>query len=417
MQSMKTNKIEIFIANRLSKENLKGKNKVMINVATISIAISVAVMVVAISVIVGFKEHITSKITGFNSHITISKLDINKSYSSKPISQSQPFIEDIKNIKGVNSINGYTIKAGVIENEDIMEGVVLKGVDVNFDTTFLAESMVEGSIMNLNSEKQEKTIVISSTLANLLKFNVGDKARMMFIEEPPRRDIFTISGIYNTSFSDIDKIMVFTDIRNVNRLYNWTSDSLTGFEIKIDNMKNLPIIKEQVEDAVFNREDSGDWLIIEDVTESNGAIFDWLNLQDLNVIVISVIMLFVAGFNMISMMLILLLDKRSMIGVLKTLGAKDKVIQKIFVIRALYVTIKGVIWGVLIGVTLCLLQQHFGIVKLSESAYFMKEVPIIINPLYVFGIAFCSILAVLLIQIIPTFIVSKISPDQNVNYR
>ncbi|MFI3268363.1 MAG: FtsX-like permease family protein [Rikenellaceae bacterium] len=414
---MKTNNVEIFIANRLSKENLKGKNRVMINVATISIAISVAVMIVAISVIVGFKEHITSKITGFNSHITLTKLDVNKSYSSNPISKKQPFIDEIAQIEGITSINGYTLKAGVIENADMMEGIVLKGVNSDFDTTFLAEYMVEGSTMKLNGEKQEKTIVISSTLANLLDFKVGDKARMMFIEEPPRRDVFTISGIYNTSFSEVDKIMIFTDIRNVNRLYNWSSDSLTGFEIKIDNMKNLALIKEQIEAAIYTRDDVNDLIKVVDITETNGAMFDWLSIQDLNVVIISIIMLFVAGFNMISMMLILLLDKRAMIGVLKTLGAKDKTIQRIFILRSLYITIKGVLWGVIIGVLICLAQLHFGIVKLTETAYFMKEVPIIINPLYVFGVAVCSVLAVLLIQIIPTFIVSKISPDQNVNYR
>ncbi|MFI3263060.1 MAG: FtsX-like permease family protein [Rikenellaceae bacterium] len=414
---MKTKNIEFFIASRLSKESLKGKNKVMINVATISVAISVAVMIVAISVIVGFKEHITSKVTGFNSHITISKLDINRSYASKPIAATPSFLDEIRQLEGVKSLNGYTIKPGVIENDDLIEGVVLKGVDINFDTTFLANFMVEGSIMNLNTETQEKTIVISSTLANLLNFKVGDKARMMFIEEPPRRDLFTISGIYNTSFAEVDKIMIFTDIRNANRLYNWGSDSLTGYEIKIDNMKNLPLIKEQVEDIVFERNSISDMLLVDDITNSNGAIFDWLNLQDLNVIVISIIMLFVAGFNMISMMLILLLDKRAMIGVLKTLGAHDKLIQRIFIIRSLYVTVKGVVWGVFIGVSLCLIQLHFGLVKLSESAYFMTEVPIIINPLYVLAVALGSIASVLLIQTIPTFIVSKISPDQNVNYQ
>lgn len=409
--------LEIFIANRLSRQHLKGKNRVMVGVATISVAISVAVMIVALGVIVGFKEQITQKVTGFNSHFTISNLDNNRSYSSTPIAKKQSYNDAIRELEGVVSLNGYTIKAGVLENGDIMEGIVLKGVDSDFDTTFLASSLVGGELMNLESDEKEKKVVISSTLANLLKLKVGDKARMMFIDEPPRRDVFVVSGIYNTSLAEFDKIMIFTDIRNVNRLSGWTDDSLSGYEVKINNIKNLYKLKEEIENVVFSSENVGDNLIVEDVTEKNGAIFDWLALQDLNVVVISFIMLFVAGFNMISMMLILLLEKRAMIGVLKTLGARDGVIQRIFILRSLYVILKGVAWGVLVGVGLCLVQKYFGVVKLSESAYFMTEVPIVIDVLNVVLVACCSVVAVVVIQIVPTFIVSKISPDQNVGYR
>lgn len=414
---MKLNSVEIFIATRLSRESVKSKNHIMVSVATISVAISVAVMIVALSVIVGFKSEITSKIVGFNSHMTISNLDSNRSYSSYPISKNQPFIDNLRDLDGVESVSGFTIKSGVLENDKLLEGIVLKGVDSNFDTTFLSEALIDGKMLDLDTDVKQKNIIISSTLANLLKIKLGDKARMMFIENPPRRDAFIVTGIYNTSMAEYDKIMIFTDIRNVNRLSGWGDDSLSGFDIRIENLELLPALKSKVEDIVFSSTELDEMLIVEDVAELNGAMFEWLNLQDLNVVVVSFIMLFVAGFNMISMILILLLEKRSMIGVFKTIGVRDSVIQKIFIFRALYVTVKGVLWGVFIGVSLCLIQQWFGVITLSESAYFMSEVPIIIKPMYIIFVALGSIVITTIIQIIPTFIVSKITPLQNVNYR
>lgn len=412
------NNVEFFIARRLSYETLDGKNRVMIRTATLSIAISVAVMIIALSVIVGFKDAISSKVIGFNSHITINNLDNNHSYTTTPISSDQPFIDSLKSLPQIKSINKYAIKSGVIDNNGTMDGVVLKGVSSDYDMSFLKSNLVEGELFDANDSVKSKSIIISSLLAKELGLKVGSKSRMMFVEDPPRRDVFTVTGIYDTSLAEFDKIMVYTDIRNVVRLNGWNDNQITGYEIMINDISKISKVVEEVEDIIFAEENIHDeMLMTQDVTQTNKAIFDWLALQDINVVIISVIMLFVAGFNMISMMLILLLDKRAMIGILKTMGMGNHSLQKMFLFRASYITIRGIALGVVVGVALCYIQKYTGIVKLSQSAYFMSEVPVNINLVHVLLIVLGSIIATFVIQIIPTFIISKISPDKSVNYQ
>lgn len=412
------NNVEFFIARRLSYETLDGKNRVMIRTATLSIAISVAVMIIALSVIVGFKDAISSKVIGFNSHITINNLDNNHSYTTTPISSDQPFIDSLKSLPQIKSINKYAIKSGVIDNNGTMDGVVLKGVSRDYDMSFLKSNLVEGEFFDANDSVKSKSIIISSLLAKELGLKVGSKSRMMFVEDPPRRDVFTVTGIYDTSLAEFDKIMVYTDIRNVVRLNGWNDNQITGYEIMINDISKISKVVEEVEDIIFAEENIHDeMLMTQDVTQTNKAIFDWLALQDINVVIISVIMLFVAGFNMISMMLILLLDKRAMIGILKTMGMGNHALQKMFLFRASYITIRGIALGVVVGVALCYIQKYTGIVKLSQSAYFMSEVPVNINLVHVLLIVLGSIIATFVIQIIPTFIISKISPDKSVNYQ
>lgn len=415
---MKDNFVSYFIANRLSKEPSKGKDRIMSRVATLSVAVSIAVMIISLAVISGFKKEITAKVAGFNSHITISFLDNNRSLSSTPISRDQPFLQKVKMVDGVKNISGYSVKSGVMERNGVMEGVALKGVDRDFDDSFLRKNLVDGDIFDPTLEERKKSVVISMTLAKLLDVEVGDRVKMMFIEEPPRLDAFEVVGIYDTALSEFDRVMVYTDYRNVNRLYGWNEDQLSGIEITLDDIRDSEQMRAEIEDIMFYGDEDAtlESLKTEDIRDKNGAIFDWLDLQDVNVAIITTIMLFVAGFNMISMMLILLLEKRSMIGVLKTLGMSDSALQKMFLIRASYISIRGIIYGVVVGCGLVLLQSYTGVVRLSASAYFMSEVPVELKFMTVVAVVVGALVSIVIIEIIPTFIITKLSPVESVKY-
>lgn len=405
-----------FIASRLSAEKSTPKNKVMVDIATLSVTVSIAVMIVAIAVIVGFKKEIAAKVVGFSSHIQIVNLDNNNSYETVPVSADQPFLAPLRELSGVVSVNEYAVKAGVMRHNDAIQGVVLKGVSSGFDWAFFKENLVTGSVPLIVDSVKTKEVLISSSLASLMQLQPGDKFEMMFIEEPPRRDRYTVSGIYETSLAEFDKIMVIADIRNIQRLNRWDTAFVTGFDIMIEDFDELEKVKEEVENIVFELQSPEQPLMVVDVKERNEAIFDWLSLQDLNVVIIIAIMIFVSGFNMIAMVLILLMEKTSLIGILKTLGMPDSQLQKLFLYRASYITIKGVVLGNIVGIGLCLLQHYTGLVKLSEAGYFLTEVPVYINWFYIVLLDVGAFAAILLLQALPTLIIARISADKNIKY-
>lgn len=412
---------EFFIAQRLvkGKESIGFVSRSIVRITTLGISLSLAVMIIAVAVVTGFKNTITDKVIGFGGHIQIEYYDSNTSYETNPISANQKFLPQIKNLPEVNHIQTFGIKAGILKTQNEIQGVVLKGVSSNFDWAFYKKNLVEGSILSITDSVTSNKILISRLIAQLLKLKCGDDVAMYFIQEqkPPRMRRFTISGIYETGIEELDSKFVIGDIKHLQKLNNWDSLQISGFEVNIKNISQLDETKTKVEQiASLNLQPDGSALRTTSIKEKFPQLFDWLGLVNMNVWVIMLLMLLVAGFNMISGLMILILERSNMIGLLSSLGARSISIRKIFIYQSGFMAIKGLFWGNLFGIGVCAIQYQFHVVKLNQATYFLSSVPINFNILYFALLNIGTLLTVLLMLIIPSMVISRISPDTTLRY-
>ena len=408
-----------FIAERLIKGRKEGTSfSRPINViAIIGISFGIAVMIIAVAILTGFKKQIREKVVGFGSNIQIVNFDSNLSFETAPIYEGQSFIPKIKKIPGISHIQVFATKAGIIKTDEEIQGVVLKGVGSDFDWSYFESNFVDGEIFTVSDSVRTEKVVISKKISDMLRLRIGDSFAMHFVQDPPRMRKFTVSGIYETSLEEFDKIYVFCDIGHIKRLNNWDDDQISGFEIFIDNFDRLDLITEAVQDAVgYQILPDEDKFKVINIREKYPQIFDWLNFQDLNVIIIITLMLIVAGFNMISGLLILILEKTNMIGILKALGSEDKTIRKVFLYQAAYLIGKGLLWGNLIGVGLAFIQLKTGIISLDPSSYYIKTVPINLNIVHITLLNAGTMAAIIIMLLVPSKLISRISPVKAIKY-
>jgi len=412
-------KIENFIANRLTdpKEAKGSLSRPFIKIATIAVALSLAVMIITVAVITGFKREISEKTIGFGSHIQIVNYDRNLSYETVPISTEVNFLPEIMEIKGIRHIQKFGLKPGIIKTDTDMQGVVLKGIDTDFDWSFFEKNLTEGNILTLNDSTSTNGVVISRTISQLLRLNVGDTFDMFFVQEPPRIRRFTVEGIYNSQMAEFDKLFVICDLKHIQRLNGWKPTQATGLEILIDNFRRINEITWDVDDIVaFNFLEDGSRLRVVSIIEKYPQIFDWLGLQDINVVILLTLMLAVAGINMIAGLLIIILERTNMIGVLKALGADNRFIQKIFIIQSGHIIARGLFWGNLIGIALALVQLHFGLFKLDEASYYLSTVPINLDVIHILLLNIGTFLVTIAMLLIPSLVISRISPDKTIKF-
>lgn len=402
---------EFFIARRLIKRNTGNFSDPIIRIAIIAVALGLIVMILAIAIIIGFKHEISSKVIGFGGHIQVSNFDNNYSYEVIPIEQDPALLRQLKDIPGVKHVQSFGNKPGIIKTENDIQGVVLKGIGRDFDWDFFKEKMINGSILQLSDTAISNDILISKKLASLLKLETGNDVRMYFIiDDLIRARRFTIKGIYETGLEDFDKMFVLCDIGQIQKLNSWESNQVAGFEILVNDLKNL----DQVADEVYK-------FIPYDtnartIKEIYPQIFDWLKLQDMNVIIILTLMILVAIITMISALLILILERTNTIGLLKALGYKTWNIRKIFLIIASNIALKGIFWGNLIGLSLVFVQKYSGIIKLSQESYYVSVVPIQINFFYLLVLNLATLLITIMALVIPSVIISAISPVKAIRY-
>ncbi|MDP4221744.1 MAG: ABC transporter permease [Bacteroidota bacterium] len=408
-----------FIAQRLIKGRREGTSfSRPINViAIIGIALGLAVMILAVSILTGFKQQIRDKIVGFGSNIQILNYDSNLSLETIPISDTQPFIPKIKEIPGIKHIQVFATKAGIIKTSDAIQGVVLKGIGSDFDWNFFRSNMVDGSVFTVTDTGRTNNVIISKKIADMLKLKTGDSFAMYFVQDPPRSRKFTISGIYETSLEEFDKVYVFCDIGHIRRLNGWTDDQVSGFEVFINDFDRLDEMTLAVRDVIGYK-------LLEDKTQFKVTnirirypqIFDWLNFQDINVIIIIILMLLVAGFNMISGLLILILEKTNMIGIIKALGSENITIRRVFLYQAAYLISKGLLWGNVVGIGLAYLQLKTGLVTLDPTSYYIKTVPVNLNLTHIILLNVGTMIAIILMLLIPSQLISRIMPVKAIRY-
>lgn len=411
--------LELFIAKRLvsGKEGKGSVSRSLVKITTFGISLGLSVMIIAVAVVTGFKNEITHKVIGFGADLQIENLDNNDSYETKPIAVNQDFIGDIKKLPRVENIQQVGIKAGIIKTKGEFQGIVLKGVDTDYNWSFFKKNLIEGSIPRINKDSTSNQLLISKSVANLLKLSTGDDVALFFIQEPVRFRRMKIIGIYETGLEEFDKVYAITDIKQIKQLNDWSIDQITSFEINITDFDEIQNVKNQISSIMgVNIQPDGSALHVTSIVDKYPQIFDWLNLQNLNVWIILTLMLIVAGFNMISGLIILILDRTKMIGLLIAMGAQHINIRKIFIYQSGFLILRGMLWGNLIGLGICAMQYFFKIVKLEQSSYFINSVPINFSILHIFLLNAGTLTAILLMLIIPSLIIAKINPDVTLRY-
>ncbi len=403
-------KTERFIAQKMMANDGFNFARPLIRIAILSIILGVAVMLLSVAIVTGFQNEISGKVTGFGAHIHIKPFNSNHSFEQEPVSTQQPFYPNI-NIDNVEHIQKYAIKPGIVKQGRQLQGVVLKGVGSDFKKDFFQDKMIEGDLPDVYGEKAKNQVAISKLLANMLQVKLGDKLRMYFvINEKQRARAFTVCGIFNTGLSDFDKQFIISDIRHIQKLNHWSENEVGGFELFVKDFQQLEMTAAKIYETIpFD-------LNVQHIKSMYPEIFDWLKLQDMNVVIILIILILVSSVTMISTLLILILERTSMIGLLKSMGMQDKSIQKIFLYNAAYIILKGLILGNVIALILGFAQQYFGIIKLDEQNYFMTEVPIHFSISTFLWINVGTFLICLLMMILPSYVIAKISPVKAIRF-
>lgn len=409
----------LFIARKISfdSETKKQISGPIVSIAIFGIALGLAVMILSVAIVTGFKNEIRNKVIGFGSHILITNFDSNNSFETAPIAKDQVPLHMIKKIDGVVHVQPYLTKSGIIKAEDNIQAIVLKGVDHTYKWDFLKNSLVQGNIPEISDSVKSNQIVVSEYIAKLLQLQINEKLAVYFVQDPPRVRQFEVCGIYKTSIEDFDKSFALVDLKHLQKLNNWDDQQVSGFEILINDFENIEPLTEKVYDmAGYHFTDEGTKLKITNIKQRYPQIFDWLNIQDINVWIILVLMVLVAGFNMISGLLILILERTNMIGLLKGLGYSNWKVRSIFLYQSGFLISKGLLWGNIIGIGLSLIQNYFGIIPLDASVYYMSQVPINLNGLHILYLNAGTLVLIIGMMVIPSYIITRISPAKAIKF-
>lgn len=410
----------LFIAKKIYSDN-EDKRKVSkpaIRIATIGVAIGLAVMIVSVAVVLGFKHTIRDKVVGFGSHIQVANFLTQQTTLEYPIAIDDSVMKVLKNIDGVKHVQRYAMKQGILKTDSDFLGVVFKGVAQEFDTTFIHQNMVSGSIPQFSDSANSNNILVSKTMADQLRLKTGQRLFAYFIDDNGvRMRKFNISGIYETNLTQYDKTICFADLYTTVKLNGWKNDQVTGAELTVNDFQKVNdtenILIERVNRTTDKYKETYSSKTIRDI---NPQIFSWLDLLDLNVWIILALMVAVAGVTMISGLLIIILERTTMIGVLKALGARNKTIRHTFLWFAVFIIGKGLLLGNIIGIGLILLQRYTGLVKLDPATYYVSTVPAELNLPLIILLNIATLLICVFVLIGPSYLISHIHPAKSMRY-
>lgn len=407
---------ELFIAKRIiaAKQYKSSVSAPIIKIAIAAIALGLVIMMISIASGVGLQHKIKEKISGFNGHVQIANYENNNSQITiNPVSTQQNFYPDFTSVNGIKNVQSYATKGGVIRTETDFEGIILKGVSQDYNWSFFKDYLVDGELLEITDETSNN-VLISKVTADRLGFKVGDKFNTFFVKDDPNKApnvrVFTVAGIYNSGFQEFDENYVVGDIKQIQRLNKWKQDEVGGFEVLIEDFDDLQFKGEEIDLEV------GSLLNAQTIGEKFPAIFEWLDLFDTNIYVILGIMILIAGINMITALLVLILERTQMIGILKALGNDNWSIRKIFLYNAAYLIAIGLFWGNAIGIGILLIQKYFGVIKLNPETYYVNQAPVYLDFGYIFLLNVGTLLLCLLMLLIPSYIVSKISPVKAIKF-
>lgn len=409
-----------FIAHKLYKDK-GGRQHVSrpaITIATAGVAIGLVVMLLSVFVVLGFKHTIRDKVIGFGSHIQVTNFMTQMSSDQAPIAMNDSMIKVIGGIEGVKHVERFAYKQGILKTDSDFLGVMFEGVAQEYDTTFIHQNMVAGSIPKFSDSQSGNHILISQKIADKLKVNAGDRIFAYFIDENGvRMRRFTIQGIYQTNLSQYDQVMCFADLYTTVKLNAWQPDQVSGAAITVNDFKQLDEVESRFVEKINRTEDRyGETYATQTIRDINPQIFSWLDLLDMNVWIILVLMVSVAGVTMISGLLIIILERTTMIGVLKALGTRNKTIRHIFLWFAAFIIGRALLIGNAIALGMALLQQWTGIIKLDPATYYVSTVPVEINIPLLIILNVATLLISLFVLIAPSYLISHIHPAKSMRY-
>ena len=411
--------LELFIARRIhfSKEGNRQVTPPAVRIAIVGVALGLAVMILSVAIVIGFKKEVRNKVIGFGSHIQITNFDNNSSYETTPIAVSDSLLQALQEFPGIKHIEGYATKMGILKTDSDFQGVVLKGIDTDYDWSFFRNNLKEGELLTIDPKKTSTDVIISRYLSDLLGLKLGDSILTYFVQEDVRARKFNIVGIYETGFMDYDKLFVLADIKQIRRLNGWEKDEVSGLELLVDDYDKLDQIAEDLYFNLVEKKDRhGNTYFTRSIKEMNPMIFNWLDVLDVNVVVILILIFAVAGFTMISGLLIIILERTNMIGILKALGENNVSIRKIFLYISFFLIGKGMLWGNVVGIAICLIQSHFRIIKLDPSIYYLDAVPIDLSIVSLILLNIGTLCASMLMMLGPSYLITKIDPAKSIRF-
>ena len=410
----------LFIARKINGNEDKGRkvSKPAIRIATLGVAIGLAVMIVSVCVVLGFKHTIRDKVVGFGSHITVANFNSFQRSENYPIVVNDSLKRALMQTQGVHHVQRYAYTQGILKTDDDFLGVMLKGVGSDFDSTFIHQNMVAGSIPAFSDVKSQQKILLSKAIAEKLDLKVGDRIYAYFVnEQGVRTRRFTISGIYETNLKQFDSQICFTDLYTTNKLNGWQPEQCSGAEVQVNDFEQLDAVALNILNKVKGKTDRyGDSYSTATIMEQNPQIFSWLDLMDLNVWIILALMVSVAGVTMISGLLIIILERTQMIGIMKAMGTKNAQIRHIFLWFATFIIGKGLLWGNLVGFGLVFLQKYTGLVTLDPKTYYVSTVPVELNVLLILALNLATLLICVFVLIAPSYLISHIHPAKTMHY-
>ncbi|MBP1618007.1 MAG: transrane permease [Bacteroidetes bacterium] len=408
--------LELFLARRLYSSHQPSKriSSPAIRVAMLGVSIGIIAMILSVSIVVGFKNQVREKVIGFGSHIQVTSYDNKATFETNPIAFSDSVLNALRTTDGVVHMQLFITKPGIIKTDEDFQGIVLKGVGKDFDWTFLKQNIVEGRILNPNNNNE---IVISRYISNRLNLKLGDSFLTYFIKDAVSARKFKIVGIYETNFEEYDKLFSITNLNILQRLNGWDKDQYSGIELTIKDFEQLDYVKQNIffkMSIIYDRQ--GHSYFTKSIRDMNPGIFSWLELLDMNTIIIIILMLIVSGVTMISGLLIIILEHTNLIGILKSMGVRNGKIRKIFLYFASFIILKGMFWGNLIGLALCFLQKQYGFIKLDPSTYYLSQVPIELNIWYIIIINIGTLIISMAMIVGPSYMIARISPAKSIKF-
>ena len=412
--------LELFIAKRIHFGKSQGEKRASspaIKIAIAGVAIGLAAMILALSIVIGFKTEVRNKVVGFGSHIQISNLSNNSTYETQPVCVSPELVNLLESTTGVKHVETFATKPGIIKTDSAFQGIILKGVGNDYDWGFFKQNIISGSVINPDDTVHANQAILSKNIASKLNLKTGDSFLCYFIGDNVRFRKFHVTGIYSTNFEDYDKLFVVTDINLIRKLNNWEEDEASGIELLVKDYNKLDEIQQNVFVEMMTYRDRKDnTFLTRSIKEMNPMIFNWLDLLDMNVIVIIVLMFLISVFTMISGLLIIILERTNMIGMLKTLGARNYSIRKTFLYVSSFLILKGLFWGNTIAITILVIQKYFGLIKLDPDTYYVSEMPVDINILYILLINLGTLFLSMLMMIGPSYLIARISPAKSIRF-
>ncbi len=412
--------LPLFIARRIngSEGQRREVSRPAIRIATIGVAIGLAVMIITVSVVFGFKHTIRDKVVGFGSHIQVENYMAQQLSAPVPISISDSLMNVMKQLPGIRHVERYALTQGILKTDDDFLGVAFKGVGSDYDTTFLSEHIVEGKMPKFSDGQSKYPLLISRMMADKLRLKAGEKVYAYFIgNDDVRARKFTITGIYETNMTQFDQSLCFTDYNVPIRLNGWEPDQCSGAELLVDDFDQLDQVAEEVVAKVNRRTDKyGAIITSQTIREAHPHVFQWLELLDINVWIILALMICVAGFTMISGLLIIILERTQMIGILKALGMRNKTVRHTFLWFAAFIIGRGMLVGDIIGIGLVVLQQQTGFIHLDPASYYVDTAPMELNIPIIVLLNVVTLLVSLFVLIAPSFLISHIHPARSMRY-